>query len=810
MNTIHELRAEQIRRKIDPQTLQLPTTAEVGPPSGIIGQRRAVEALRFGLGIHNSGFNIYVAGPPGIGKMTAVRAFLADLARAKDTPPDWCYLNNFDDPYQPRVYQLPPGRARKLQQDLQRVIAHIRQELPKAFGGDGYTEQREEIAKGLNQQREALLAQLQERALHQSFLIKVTPMGVAIIPAIEGRPLKDTEFEALLEAERADLLRRRDMLQEDLEHTMKQGRALDLAAQEQLRTLDTQVVLSVVGALFEHLDTQYHDLPEIAAYLQAVQNDIIEHSTLFRGDSAPQEARADIVQATPWLQELPFRKYYVNVLVDNSRQSGAPVIVDDNPTYLNLCGRIEREALFGALSTDFTLLRAGSLHRANGGYLVVRIEDLLRNPLSWDALKRALRSREIAIEDLGEQLGLISTKSLRPQSIALDVKVVLVGPPLLYALLQGYDESFPELFKVKADFDTSMPFTDEHVDDTLGFVSTFCANEQLKHLDAGAVARLLGHSARLAEDQHKLSTHFGALADVIREADYWAEQAGAAEIGAAHICRAIEEKIYRSSLVQEHIQELIARGTLLIDTSGQRVGQINGLSVVSLGDHSFGRPSRITASVGPGRGDIVDIEREIALGGPIHTKGVLILSGYLTETYARDQPLALSARLVFEQSYTGVEGDSASSAELYALLSALSGVPIKQSVAVTGAVNQHGEIQAIGGINEKIEGFFDVCRGSGLTGEQGVLIPQSNVQHLMLRADVVAAVQAGQFHVWAVATIAEGIELLTGVPAGQRHFDGQFPEGSLNARIDRRLHAFASALRSVGAANGSQPILARN
>jgi predicted ATP-dependent protease len=809
LNTIPELSAEQLRRTIDPQTLDTERAGQLAPLVGIVGQRRAVAALQFGLGIRDGGFNIYVAGPPGIGKMTAVRSFLADLARTKVTPPDWCYVHNFDDAYQPQVCRLPAGRGRTLQQDMQRIIAQVRQEIPKAFESETYVAQRDQIGKGLEQQREALLAQLHEHATQEGFLIKVTPMGIAIIPATDGRPLQESEFEALDDATRNDLLRRRDMLQDELAQAMKQGHALELAAQEQFETLDKQLVLSVVGVRFDNLEKQYHDLPEIAAYLRAAQNDILEHSPIFKDAPAPVEAgSAALALTNPWVQDLPFRKYQINLLVDNGRQAGAPVIVELNPSYPNLFGRIEKEALFGALSTDFTLIKAGSLHQANGGYLVLPIEDLLRNPFSWDALKRALRGQDVQIEDIGERMGFVATKSLRPQPIPLDVKVLLVGPPLPYELLHAYDEEFPELFKVKADFDTSMLANQENIRDTVGFVTTFCAKEQLKQLETAAIARLLEHALRLAEDQNKLSAHFGALADLVREAHYWAEQEGAQQLGAAHVRRAIDQKIYRSSLVEEHLQELIAQGTLLIDTVGQQIGQVNGLSVISQGEYAFGQPSRITATVGPGRGDIVDIERESKLGGPIHSKGVLILSGYLTQTYAHDQPLALAARLVFEQSYTAVEGDSASSAELYALLSALSGLPIKQSIAVTGSVNQHGMIQAIGGINEKIEGFFDVCRARGLTGDQGVVLPRSNVQHLMLREDVVDAVRAGQFHVWPVSTIVEGIQLLTGVPAGERGFDDNYAEGSVNQRADRRLHAFGEAIRGIAATNGTQPRLA--
>ena len=492
---------------------------------------------------------------------------------------------------------------------------------------------------------------------------------------------------------------------------------------------------------------------------------------------------------------MPFRKYQVNVLVDNSKQEGAPVVVELNPSYSNLFGRVEKEAHFGALYTDLTMIKAGSLHRANGGYLVLRAEDLLRNPFSWDGLKRALLSRQIEIEEPGERFGFMATKSVRPQPIPLDVKVALIGSPLLYYLLYASDDEFSELFKVKADFDTSMARDEENVQDFLAVLSTFCHKEKLKPLDASAVAKLLEHASRLAEDQEKLSTHFGALADVIREAHFWALQDGAPHVGAAHVQKALDEKLYRSNLIQERIQEMIARGTLLIDAAGEAVGQVNGLSVLSLGDYLFGKPSRITASVGPGREGVIDIEREVELGGPIHSKGVLILSGYLAQEYAQDKPLTLAARLVFEQSYEGIEGDSASSAELFTLLSALSGLPVKQGIAVTGSVNQHGELQAIGGVNQKIEGFFDVCQAKGLTGEQGVIIPQSNVQNLMLREDVVEAVKSKRFHVWPVKTIDEGIEILTGVPAGKRGPDGQFPEGTVGYRVDRRLREFAECLK---------------
>jgi lon-related putative ATP-dependent protease len=798
---IQLLSPEQLRRTFDPKRLGIETTEHLKALEGIIGQRRAVTALQFGLEIQESGFNIYVAGPPGIGKMTAVQSFLEELAKRKATPPDWCYVNNFDDPYQPKVCRLPAGRGRMLQQDMKSAIEHIRREILKAFESEEYGNKRDEIIKALEAKRTQILEHLNAKATKAGFALQATPVGIVIFPAKKGQPLSDEEIQALSASDKEELQRRHDALQEELNATMKQVRELARAAQEKLQGIDKQVALYIVGGLMEDLHEKYRDLPEVIEYLQAVQKDILENIETFKGglltsaSSTPESNSA----SNPWWRELPFRKYQVNVLVDNSKQEGAPVIVELNPSYNNLFGRVEKETQFGALYTDFTMIKSGSFHRANGGYLVLPVEDILCNLLSWDGLKRALRSREIQIEEIGERLGYMAIKSLRPQPIPLNLKVLLVGRPLLYYLLYAYDEEFPELFKVKADFDTRMDRSDENIQELLAFLYTFCNKEKLKHLDSGAVAKLLEHSSRLAEDQEKFSTHFGALADIIREANFWAMQEGATHIRAPHVRKALDERIYRANLIQERSQEMIERGTLLIDTTGQALGQVNGLSVLSLGDYQFGKPSRITASVSPGREGIIDIEREVELGGPIHSKGVMILSGYLARQFAQDKPLTLSARLVFEQSYEGVEGDSASSTELYAMLSALAGLPIKQGIAVTGSVNQHGEVQAIGGVNQKIEGFFEVCKAKGLTGEQGVIIPQSNMPNLMLREDVVEAVAAKKFSVWAVKTINDGIEILTGVSAGERGPDGHFPEGTVNYRVEQRLREFAERLKAFAA-----------
>jgi lon-related putative ATP-dependent protease len=556
--------------------------------------------------------------------------------------------------------------------------------------------------------------------------------------------------------------------------------------------------------MIDDLQEKYRECQEVLVYLDEVQRDILEHLDQFRSEPEQREGQPFRM---PGAEQLPFRKYEVNVLVDNATLKGAPVITELNPTYNNLFGRIEKEPQFGTLLTDFTMIREGSLHRANGGYLVIPVPELVRAPLSWESLKRALRNRQVAVEEPGERLGFIATKSLRPESTPLDVKVVLIGDSEVYYLLYAYDEDFRELFKVKADFDTRMERSAENVRNYASFVCTLCSNENLKHLDSTAMAKVVEHGSRLAGDQTKLSTRFGDLSDVVREASFYATQDGASYVTAVHVKKAVDEKFHRSNLIQERIQEMIERGSIMIDVEGEMVGQVNGLSVSGLGDVMFGRPSRITVSVGLGRGGLVDIEREAKLGGPLHTKGVLILSGYLVEKYAQDKPLSLSARLVFEQSYGGVDGDSASSTELYAILSALSGMPINQGIAVTGSVNQKGQVQAIGGVNEKIEGFYAVCEAKGLSGEQGVLIPASNVPNLMLKEEVVGAVQEGRFHIWAVETIDEGIEVLTGVRAGQRLEDGTFEEGTVHDLVDKRLRGLAQTLKEFGPPEDKDKVL---
>ena len=769
------------------------STQDLVPLSEIIGQERAVRALNFGLGIKDHGFNMYVAGYPGTGRKTAVKNFVEAQAKVQPVPPDWCYVNNFANPYEPKAIKLPAGKGKEFRDDMKNFIENVvRNALPKAFESEDYAARRDATIRGLENQRKQLIDELSAKAQREGFVIQTTPIGLLLIPVLDGKPLSEEEMLALPQKMKDKLQEKREKLETEFRNTMRQLIDMERKIHEALKKLNKEVALYAIGNQVESLIEKYKDTPEVTTYLKDVQNDILDNLQQFiKRDESQQQLPFQM----PWMKEEPFKKYEVNVVIDNSDTKGAPVVVETNPTYPNLLGRTEKEAQFGALTTDFTMIRAGSIHKANGGYLIIPVEELLRNPFSYDGLKRDLRDGHLVIEEPEERYGFLSVKTLKPQPIPLTAKIILIGNPYIYQMLFGLDTDFKELFKVKAEFDTVMDRTDEKVKQYAAFVCMLCEKENLKHLDGSGLAKLVEYSSRVAEDQYKLSTQFSYIADIIRESNYYASQENAEFINGNHVKKAIEEKIYRSKLIQEKIQEMIKRGFFLIDTVEEMVGQVNGLSVMGLGDFAFGNPSRVTASIGLGREGVIDIEREAKMGGPIHTKGVLILSGYINDKYARDKPLSLSARLVFEQNYEGVEGDSASSTELYAILSALSGLPIKQNIAVTGSVNQKGEVQAIGGVNEKIEGFFEVCKLKGLTGQQGVMIPESNVQNLMLKEEVVDAVKAGQFNIYSVKTIDEGIEVLTGTKAGERRADGTFEEGTVNYHVDKQLKEMAEKLK---------------
>lgn len=806
---IEELNVGALYNACDPASFDFKTTDELDSLEEIIGQPRAVEAVRFGVDIRREGYNIFVLGPPGTGKRSLIWQYLEGRAPEQPSPDDWCYVNNFEQSDRPVALRLPAGRGRALSAEVNRLLDDVPRALSAMFESDDYQERRRVVEQQFVEEQQRTEKEFEAQARENGLATVSTPQGFALVPADEeGNPLPPERVQELSEEERNKLEERAESLKQELRHILESAPRRGRERQRKVNELNRWMAAGVVRPLVTDAREEYGDLPRVLAFLDAVEKDMIDNAEdLLRvgrhEDGGEQDQAKELLEAEPTADpDALLRRYRVNVIVSNDPGAGAPLVYEDNPTYPNLVGRIEYRARMGALLADFNLVKAGALHRANGGYLILDAHRVLAEPKVWDALKRAVHNGEVRIESLAHAMGLASTTSLDPEPIPLDVKVVLMGRPIFYHLLREHDPEFAELFKVPADFETDMDRSPEGQRLYARLIGTVARKEGLRPFGRDAVARVIEHSSRLAGDTHKLSIHMRSVADLLREADYWACEDGEGPVTQAHVDRAIEAQVYRSDRVLERIQEQIRRGTVLIDTEGNAVGQINGLAVFPFGDFYFGRPSRITARVRMGRGEVVDIEREVALGGPLHSKGVLTLAGFLTGRYANDEPLSLSASLVFEQSYSGIDGDSASSTELYALLSAIAEVPIRQSLAVTGSVNQHGRIQAIGGVNEKIEGFFDVCRVRGLTGEQGVLIPESNVQHLMLRGDVREAVEADRFHVYAVSTVDEGIALLTGMEAGEPDADGQYPPDSVNGRVARRLAELAEQRRHFAGADG--------
>jgi len=791
---ISGLSPEKLRLSFDPDKMDCKSTDELKPLEGIIGQERAVKALKFGLNIENGGFNIFVAGYSGTGRMTGVQDFVKELARAKPVPPDWCYVNNFSDSYEPIAIKLPAGKGREFAEDMDSLINSVRDLLPKTFSSKDYTDKKESITRNIKEEKDRIMQDLRKEAHQQGFALKSTQIGLFMVPAAGGKPLSEDQYMNLSQREKDEIQRKKAGINKKLQDTVNLIRNLDRHIHKETKKLNQEVALYTIEKYLEDFLDKYTENEQILEYIENIKNDILKNLNNFLPVKTINKAAPMMF---PWMKELPFKKYKVNVLVDNSKLKGAPVVIEKNPSHKNLFGRIEKEAQLGVLSTDFTMIRSGSLHKANNGFLVLPVEDLFKNIFSWDSLKMSLRDKKIIIEETSEKLGVVSTKSIKPQPIPLNIKVILIGNPYHYNILYNMDSDFKKLFKVKADYDLTMKKSNKNIRDYARFICTLCTKESLSHLRSDAVAKILEYGIRLAGDQDKISTQFSEISNIITEADYYARNDGKEYIEADHIEKAIDEKHYRSNLIQEKIREMIENGTILISTSGSMVGQVNGLSVLNTGDYAFGRPSRVTVSIGMGKAGIIDIERETKLGGPIHTKGVLILSGYLTEKYAIDRPLNLSARIVFEQNYGGVEGDSASSAELYAMLSAISGIAIDQNLAVTGSVNQKGEVQAIGGANEKIEGFFEICKIKGLNGKQGVLMPLSNIKNLMLKEEIVEAVRDNKFKIYGIKTIDEGIEVLTGIKAGKRGKNGKFPKDTINFAVDEKIKDFTEKISKL-------------
>ncbi|MET0003191.1 MAG: ATP-binding protein [Candidatus Thiodiazotropha sp.] len=796
--TARALPPEALCRHCDPDQFNFDTTDELKDLEGFIGQERATESLHFGLGVEHKGYNLYALGPAGAGKSAMVRKFLKALAAERPIPSDWCYVNNFSDARKPRAVALPAGKGVMFKEEMERLVIDLQEAIPLVFESDEYHTRRQAKEDRLEERQENAMAAMQKKAEEKHIALINTPTGFTLGPKQNDKILGPEQFHKLPEKKQEAIEKDVKALQEELRRTLHAIPQWQKEAREEISKLNREMTASAVHHLIDAVREKYRDNEAVIVYLDRVEDDVINNYQQF----LPHDERKPTLFGLPLSQQEegpPWHyRYRVNLLLAHEANGGAPIVYEDLPGYNNLVGRIEHRAHLGALETDFTMIRPGALHRANGGYLILDALKLLFQPFAWETLKRVLQSGEIRIESLAQITSLISTQSLEPEPIPLQVKVVLLGERHIYYLLQALDPEFDELFKVAVDFDDDL-VRDSHNEHHYGqLVATLARQHKLRPLDRYAVARVIEHSMRLADDNERLSSHMRSLTDLIQQADFWAAEQGHKLISRDDVQQAIEAQIHRADRVQRRLQDEVVRGTLMIATDGEVIGQINGLSVMLLGDQRFGHPNRITARARLGKGQVVDIEREVELGGPIHSKGVYILSGFIAGRYVPDYPLSLSASLVFEQSYGGVEGDSASSAELYALLSALSGLPIKQQFAVTGSVNQMGEVQAIGGVNEKIEGFFDICRTRGLSGDQGVLIPTANVKHLILREDVVQAVKAGEFAVYPIDNIDQGIALLTGAPAGTRDENGEFPEDSVNGRVEASLIRFSERMQSTG------------
>ncbi len=800
-----ELRPEELRAHIDPASLPFDNTADLPfDEVAVVGQERAIDAIIFGMGMKEDGYNIYIAGSPKTGLTYIAKTFLEEQAKKEPTPPDWCYVYNFKEPDKPKAIKMSPGKGKELKKDMHEFITTLQQKIPEIFDSDDYRAKENEIQQQFEEKRREIIEKLSETARQEGFILQFSQVGMVIIPAgPDGHPMSQEDIASLSDEEKKALRTKSDELQVKMKEAIRKIRDIEKKLREKRVKLDSEIAMFVVNQLIEPYLEKYQSEPDVIEYLKMVQKDIIDNLDDFK--KKPEEMQQPQLTPLP----MPYRngvmkRYEVNVFIDNSELKGAPVVIESNPAYPNLFGTIERQAWFGALFTDFTMIKPGALHKANGGYLVMKALDLLKWYISWEALKRALRDKAIRIEDLGELYGLFSTRTIRPEPIPLNVKIVLTGSPYLYELLYIYDDKFQKLFKVKAHLDDSMDVSEANIINCAKVLSSFCKNNNYRHLDRTGFARLLEYSMECTENKEKLSLELGDIGDLVREANYFASLDNSPFIRKEHVQKAIEKRIYRSNLIEEKVKELVEKDIFWVETDGYKVGQINGLSILMTGDYEFGKPNRITATVSIGKEGIIAIERESRLSGPIHTKGVMILTNFLKERFAHNKPISLTASLCFEQSYGMIEGDSASVAELYVLLSAISGVPLYQGIAVTGSVSQKGEVQPVGGVTKKIEAFFDICKAKKLNGKQGVIIPAKNVRNLMLKEEIVSAVKEGLFHIWPINTVEEGIEILTGMKAGSLLPDGTYEEGTFFRKVDDRLRMMIDIARKFGKEEESQ------
>lgn len=788
-----KLAPEELYLKCDAAKLGFKTTRDITPAIGTIGQERAMRAIDFGLNQTSKGFNIFALGESGTGKMTSIKNRIMKLAEKEPTPLDWLYVFNFKEPDVPLAITLKPGRAVEFAREMREFINGLKIEIPKVFESKEYERSRSKIIEAFQKEQKELFSTIEDEAKAKGFSIRKTVSGLMIVPVTHaGEPLTEEEFETLDEDHRKKIEELGKHLQEKLDDLVRSVREREKKIKETLGNLERDAALASIGHGIDELKSKYSGHEKITNYLEAVKQDILDHLEDFKGG---EEAPSPLPFMKAPKSEPNFTKYSVNVLVNNAEAKGAPCVFESNPTYYNLFGRIEHKVQYGVAVTDFSMIKAGSLHRANGGYLVIDALDILRNMFSYDAIKRAIRNREIRIEDIWEQYRAITTTTLRPEAIPLDVKVILIGNPNLYYLLYNVDEEYRELFKVKADFDSLMDRSDETIRKYAEFIASKSAEEDILPFDQSGVARVVEYGSRLADHTCKLSSKFSEIADLLRESDYWARMEKSEAVAREHVEKALNEKFYRNSRIEDRMRELIAEDTMIVETDGKRVGQVNGLAVIDMGDYSFGKPSRITAKTFAGKAGVVNIERETKMSGKIHEKAILIISHYLGSKYAIKKPISLTASITFEQLYSMIEGDSATCAELYALLSSISDVPLSQNIAVTGSMDQNGEAQPIGGVNEKIEGFYDLCRLRGLDGSHGVIIPARNVKHLMLKKDVVDAVRSGRFHIHSMERMEDGLEILTGMKAGELKEDGAYPEGTINYMVMKRLEEITESLK---------------
>lgn len=792
---ILELTPEQLRSVCDESLFDFKSTSEITPTDEVVGQERAVEAIEFGMSIDGSGYNIFALGPVGVGRTSIIKRFVQAKAKKMPKANDWCYVHNFKEPDKPQYLRLPTGKGKEFRRDMENLILVLREDIQQVLHREDYQSELNAIMEKMQKEKNEHFSGLEQQVQKQGFALQRGPTGLFIVPILDEKPLSPENFQKLPEEKRQELEGRAQSLQQDLQRTIHTVRNLDEETRRKLKTLKRDTILFAVEHHINTLKEKYQE-SSIESYIDTVKENVVSNpdEIIAKEKNNTQQLPNGIKISDP---DSSFQdRYRVNLIIDNSETEGAPVVVETNPIFQNLIGRVERKAQFGTLTTNFNLIKPGALHKANGGYLIVEAEHLLRSPFSYNSLKHALKDEEIKIVDMSEVYNQISTVALEPEPIPLDVKIILIGNPITYFQLYNLDEEFHELFKVKADFGIFMDKSDENINMYALFLALRCKEDNICHFGTSGIARIVEYGSELVGDQTKLSTCFADIRDLARESSYWAKKNGCEIIKRDHVQKAIDAKLYRINRAEDLTQEMIEKDEIFINAEGEIVGQVNGLSIINLGDYSFGKPTRITARTYAGQRSVINIEREAKMSGPIHNKGILTLTGYLNGKYLKNRPISLTASIGFEQLYEGIEGDSASSAELYSLLSSLSGFPVKQGLAVTGSVNQRGEIQPIGGITKKIEGFFDVCKRKGFTGKQGVIIPESNIKNLMLRQEIVDLVKEGKFHVYPVQSIDQGIEILTGRKAGDLQSDGTYSDGTVNQKVDKRLQEFSESLKN--------------